>query len=418
MAIGYACVHIGSEATKLSTLRLANASADDFRRMIDKNLNALRVMIQYNADHGIKLFRISSDVIPLGSHPAMTVDWTAEFKETLALLGEQIKAYGIRVSMHPGQYTVLNSPNTEVVKRAVDDLLYHNAFLDALGCDSTHKIILHIGGVYADKPQAMKRFIQTYTKLDERVKARLVIENDDTSYTAADVLFIAEQTGLPVVFDTFHHSLNHADDSLSVYDWVDRCGETWGERDGKQKIHYSQGNQEARGGAHSKTIDVKEFLLFYRGLHHTEIDIMLEVKDKNLSAVKCMLATMEKPPIRLLETEWARYKYLVLSQSAETYQKIRTLLKDKANPQVVPFYAYVDEALAAKETKGAQVNAAQHVWGYVKEAASETEKRQFQTLIEAYLAGKRSRKAVKGFLFRMAKKQEITYLLESLYFYV
>ena len=119
-----------------------------------------------------------------------------------------------------------------------------------------------------------------------------------------------------------------------------------------------------------------------------------------------------------MEAEWARYKYLVLGQSAAIYQKIRTLLKDKADPQVVPFYAYIDEALAVEENKGEQVNAAQHVWGYVNDAASTAEKKQFQSLLEAYRNGSRSLKAVKGFLFRLAKQQEIGYLMESLYFYI
>lgn len=405
MAIGYACVHIGSEATKLSTLRLSTATTDDFRRVIAQNLNALRYMIHYNTDHGIRLFRISSDIIPFGSHPAMTVDWRTEFRETLSGIGEQIRQSGTRISMHPGQYTVLNSPRLKVVENAIADLQYHTAFLDALGCNATHKIIIHIGGVYADKPQAMKRFVENLKGLDACVRARLVIENDDALYTAEDVLNISKQTGLPVVFDIFHHMLNPADGGLSPYDWMHRCAETWDKKDGKQKIHYSQANPKARGGAHSDTIDVQAFLQFYNQLHTKDVDIMLEVKDKNLSAIKCILATMENPPIRLLEKEWARYKYQVLGQSAAVYQKLRALLKMKTELQVVSFYAYIDEAMAADENKGEQINAAQHVWGYVNEGASTTEKRQFQAVIEAYRAGGRSLKAVKSFLFRMTKSR-------------
>ena len=266
-----------------------------FGAVITQNLNALREMIRYNADHGILLFRISSDIIPFGSHPAMPLDWQAEFREALSGIGEQIRQSGIRVSMHPGQYTVLNSKRPAVVENAIADLKYHTAFMDALGCDATHKMIIHIGGVYADKPQAMKRFAENLKGLDERVRARLVIENDDTLYTVEDTLSIASQTGLPVVFDIFHHMLNHKKSSLSPYDWIDRCAETWGEKDGRQKIHYSQANPKARSGAHSDTIDVQEFLRFYNQLHQRDVDIMLEVKDKNLSAIKCILATMENP---------------------------------------------------------------------------------------------------------------------------
>lgn len=419
MAIGYACVQAGGEAARLSALRLANASPDNLRRVTQNNLRALRAMIQYNAVHQIRLFRISSDIVPFASHPAVeNVDWRTEFKETLLLIGEEIKNNGIRVSMHPGQYTVLNSPDARVVHNAVEDLRYHSALLDALGCDTAHKIIVHIGGVYADKPLAMKRFVQNYTALDERIKARLVIENDDTSYTAEDVMQISELTGLPVVFDYFHHQLNHTENSPSPFDWIARFAQTWGEADGRQKIHYSQGNPNAAGGAHSQSIDVAEFLAFYNGLPREKPDIMLEVKDKNLSAVKCILATVEHLRVSELEKEWARYKYLVLGKSAAIYNQIRALLKDKASPNAVLFYQLIDEALAMGETKGAQVNAARHVWGYVRKEASAAQQKRFQTLLDAYANDVKSLKALKSFLFGLAKRQQIKYLLDSLYFYL
>ena len=412
-------MHIGSEKTKLSALRLASASQDNVRRVIESNLNALTAMLQYNAEHAIGLFRISSDIIPLASHPAMRVDWQAEYKDTLARIGRLIRENGIRVSMHPGQYTVLNSPKAEVVRNAVEDLRYHCAFLDALGCDAAHKIIVHIGGMYADKAQAMRRFVQNFAALDDCIKKRLVIENDDTSYTVDDALEIARQTGLPIVFDAFHHILNHGNGNQSVFEWIDRCGMTWGERDGRQKIHYSQANPQAESkGAHSRTINLGEFLAFYQNLHSRDIDVMLEVKDKNLSAVKCILATKDSLKIQELEAEWARYKYLVLGQSAGIYNAIRLLLKDKNHPSPLAFYALIDEALAMPENKGAQVNAAQHVWGYVRKAAGESRQKQFETLLAAYQNNTRSLQAVKNFLFRLAKEQGSEYLEDSLYFYV
>lgn len=58
--------------------------------------------------------------------------------------------------MHPGQYTVLNSPDDTVVERAVEDLRYHTRFLDAMGLGQENKTILHVGSVYGNK---------TYTRL-------------------------------------------------------------------------------------------------------------------------------------------------------------------------------------------------------------------------------------------------------------
>ena len=114
MRIGYACVHIGSEKTKLRSLRLKNADEKSLRNVISDNLDALERIIEYNKDNDIKLYRISSDIIPFGSHPDNAYDWQAQFSEKLRQIGEMITKAGIRVSMHPGQYTVLNSPNEDI----------------------------------------------------------------------------------------------------------------------------------------------------------------------------------------------------------------------------------------------------------------------------------------------------------------
>jgi len=418
MSIGYACIHIGSENTKMSSIRLKNASEDNLRRIISKNLDALESIINYNIHNEIKLFRISSDIIPLGSHPLNTIKWWVEYENRLASIGNLIKKANIRVSMHPGQYTVLNSINSDVVGRAIKDLEYHCRFLHSLGCDQSCKIVLHIGGIYSDKQASMERFISNYKRLNIHVKNRLVIENDDKSYSIEDVLMIFQRTGIPVVFDNLHHSLNKSSESLSVYDWIDKCKKTWTSKDGKQKIHYSQQNINGVRGAHSNTIKSYDFLRFYNGLHSKDIDIMLEVKDKNLSAKKCILLTDEKLKIQELENEWAKYKYFVLSRSAQTYNAIRNLLKDKTNPSAMSFYKLLENAQLCDEDVGAEINAAQHVWGYVKKDASERDKKRFNKLINEYRIGSRSLNAVKKLLFKLAKEQSIGYLLDSLYFYI
>jgi UV DNA damage endonuclease len=64
--------------------------------------------------------------------------------------------------MHPASITVLNSPDDLIVKRAVADLEYHCRFLDSLGLDGEHKIILHLGGVYGNRSSAMNGFIHNF----------------------------------------------------------------------------------------------------------------------------------------------------------------------------------------------------------------------------------------------------------------
>ncbi len=418
MAIGYACIHIGSEMTKLSRIRLANASEENLRRIITANLDAMKDIIQYNIENDIKLFRISSDIIPLGSHPEIQYKWWEDYQDQLRFLGNKIKNANIRVSMHPGQYTVLNSPNEEVFKRAAADLAYHCSFLDVLGSDATCKIVLHIGGAYADKKEAIKRFVQKYHNLDSRIKNRLVVENDDKIFNIEDVLYISEQTGLPVVFDYLHHETNSPQRDLSAYDWIEVCSETWGNTDGRQKIHYSQSDSSLARGAHSKHIRPQEFMQFFNSLRNKDIDLMLEVKDKNLSAVQCILLTNPNLKIRSLEREWARYKYFVLGRSVSIYNDIRKQLNDKSHPNAMRFYSYIDKALSLNEDIGAEINAAQHVWGYVSKKTEQINRIRFHLMLDEYKCGKRTLKTIKNFLFRIAKQQKVNYLLESLYFYL
>lgn len=289
MNIGYACLTYDVPGTKLRTCMMKNATPDVLRSLIDSNLAALDKILDYNRQNGIKLFRISSDTIPFGSHPVNTVKWWAEFHDQLAALGQKARTQGIRLSMHPGQYTVLNSPDPGVVARAVEDLQYHGRFLDALGLGTEHKIILHVGGIYGDKPAAVQRFIQQYRGLEPHIHRRLVIENDDRQYSIADVLAICESESIPVVFDNLHHQVK-SDNTRSEMEWVAACRSSWKAADGPQKIHYSQQDHSKRAGSHSATIDVAEFLQFYACLPDRDMDIMLEVKDKNLSAIKCIAA--------------------------------------------------------------------------------------------------------------------------------
>ncbi len=418
MKIGYACVHIGSEQTRMRSLRLKNADEDNLRRVTAGNLDALERILKYNAENAIKLYRISSDIIPFGSHPANTFDWQTKFSDKLRLIGDMIIKAGIRVSMHPGQYTVLNSPNEETALRAVEDLNYHCAFLDSLGCGKDCKIVLHAGGAYGDKSASLRRFAERYKRLIESVKGRLVIENDDRTYNIADILEISDITGVPVVFDNLHNELNSPGKVVTANEWIDKCAKTWKNEDGIQKIHYSQQALNGRRGAHSDFIKTDVFLKFYEGLGKRDVDIMLEVKDKNLSAVKCSLLVGGALHVKFLEHEWAKYKYLVLSKSALVYNSLRQLLKDKKSPDAAAFYRLIESALEQQKDIGAGINAVQHIWGYFKKEATDIEKNKFTVLIREFSEGKTGYKLIKRFLFRMATKYKQEYLLDSLYFYM
>ena len=145
---------------------------------------------------------------------------------------------------------------------------------------------------------------------------------------------------------------------------------------------------------------------------------MLEVKDKNLSAIKCQNATTAVPKTVLLEKEWGRYKYVVLERSPAVYQAIRTLLKDKEAYPVQEFYRLIDTTFAEEPHPGYAENAAAHVWGYFKKHATDAERKRYEKNLANYRNGSGTRTTLKRHLFRLAQKYESEYLLQSLYFYL
>ena len=287
--IGYACINTRLPSPN-RTCRLRNATPEKILELASDNLAALQQILEWNVAHGIELFRITSDVIPFGSHKINKVPWGRLLGAQCGRLGQYIRDKRLRVSMHPGQFTVLNSPRPEVMESSVKELHYHAEFLDALGIDDGHKIVIHLGGIYDDKTQSLSRFIRTYKTLSRRVKARLVIENDERCYSIADVLSTANAIGAPAVFDVFHHRWNPGFQGRSLRSIIQMAAGTWRQRDGRAKIHYSNQWPGKPPGTHSKSISLVRFEEFYRKIDDLDLDVMLEVKDKERSLLKIMRA--------------------------------------------------------------------------------------------------------------------------------
>lgn len=414
MSIGYASLTVHVRNTTYKTCRMNSCTDDKLRDIITHNLTSLEHTIEYNIKNDIHLYRISSDLIPFGSSPVNQINWLCEFSEEFKRIAEKIRAGKVRISMHPGQYTLLNTPNQDILNRSIEDLWYHTRLLEALGGNQTNKIILHVGGIYQDKEEAMKRFIKVYHSLPQAIKNHLVIENDERSYTIFDCLKLHEATGVPVVYDNLHHALNHDEVKTDAF-WIEACRKTWKVTDGVQKVHYSQQHQTKQPGAHTDTIDIKTFEAYYLSLQEIP-DIMLEVKDKNLSAIKCINCFERLPQIKHLEQEWSMYKYQVLATSPRGYQEIRNLLKEKSTYPCIEFYQLLDEALATPPTVKGNVNTLQHIWGYFKQIATSNEKETFKRLLQQYINGTISITRPKTFLIKLTNQYENAYLQQSTFF--
>ena len=134
----------------------------------------------------------------------------------------------MRVSMHPGQYTVLSSPDQRIVDAAQADLVFHARLLDALGLDMRHKIVIHVGGAYSDKAATLERWSAAFLNLPLHVRARLILENDERLFGVEDVLTASAASGVPVVLDVLHHRVYagpDADDALA--DLMRAAARTW-----------------------------------------------------------------------------------------------------------------------------------------------------------------------------------------------
>jgi len=284
MKIGYPCINLSLPCRSSRTFRLASWTEERFLETVKSNLACLKQILEFNAGHNLLLFRITSDLIPFASHPVCTVPWQRYFKQEFAAIGAFVRAKGIRLSMHPDQFTLINSLDESIFERSVRELAYHADVLDLLHLDRTHKIQIHVGGVYDDKAQSMARFISRYRKLPPNVKKRLVIENDDKSYGVADCCAIHAQAGIPVVLDTLHHKIRN--EGESVRDAFVMCSATWNRQDGLPIVDYSTQDIKKRPGSHAETIDPGEFSKFIAATRRLDFDVMFEIKDKETSALK------------------------------------------------------------------------------------------------------------------------------------
>jgi UV DNA damage endonuclease len=294
MKIGYPCINNSILRTCPSTFRLASYSENKLIQIVRGNLVHLSQILNYNFNHGLLFFRISSDLIPFASHPICKLNWFELFQSEFEQIGIFLKEHSIRVSMHPDQFVILNSPNSAIIKSSISELKYHCKVLDAMQLDETAKVQIHVGGVYGNKIEALARFVRTYNTLDKAIRRRLVIENDDHLYDLKDCLELNRQIGIPIVFDSFHHELLSNGDSLKLA--LRKAASTWDkDRDGSPIVDYSSpyiGNDESsikrRKGKHAEQIEAVSFKKFLKETKDLDFDVMLEIKDKEKSALKAL----------------------------------------------------------------------------------------------------------------------------------
>lgn len=251
------------------------------------------------------MYRLPSALAPYASHPELTQfhGQVGECAEELAAIGRVVRERGIRLSSHPGQYTVLNSENPDVRAAAVAELEVQASLLDAMGLGSEAVVVLHVGGSAGGVAAAQERFLAGFEQLSEQARARLVVENDDRSFGVADVVPLAERAGIRVVWDAHHHRC-HDPAGLAPADALTAALATW-PADQTPKVHYSSPRldveeRRVRKGrrverrlvlpelrAHADLIEPTGFEAFLReSAGMRDFDVMLEAKAKDLALLR------------------------------------------------------------------------------------------------------------------------------------
>lgn len=264
---------------KLATLQ--KRGLEKVTEIYKENLDTTSSIVKYCKNSGIKFYRVG-DIFPFSTHDELiNFDYIQYFDNDIYELGQLIKFTDTRISIHSSPYCILNSSNPNTVKKAVRELKHHAKFMNTMELNPSNRAVVHVGGADGGKDKAKKRFIENFNSLPQNIKDRVVLENDDKTFSFKDVEDIHKQTGVPIVIDIFHHRV-HNPEGLEEVEALTRACKTWKEGE-TPEIHFSCQEPEKAKGSHSATLDLQVFLSFLQKVAHLSFDVMLEVKDTHQS---------------------------------------------------------------------------------------------------------------------------------------
>ena len=289
MNLGYACINTGLSANKIMTNRTMRRKTfeakglDYVSELALANIKDLETIVKWNNEHRIKLFRLSSQIFPWSDDYKLSdLKDDAEICDRMFNIGNIATQAGQRLTMHPGPYNCLASPNQKVVEKTIRELNCHSEQFNMMGFEPSpyNKINIHVGGAYGDKESTLERFCMNFYSLRDDTQKRLVIENDDSpnEFSVYDLYYgVYKEIGIPITFDYFHHKFNTG--NLTEEEALKMAARTWPEGV-TQCCHYSESrrkeklDESIRPQAHSDIIYDK---IDTYGL---EPDIVIEAKLK------------------------------------------------------------------------------------------------------------------------------------------
>jgi UV DNA damage endonuclease len=270
------------------------------------SIQYLLAIFSYCEEKQIRMYRMSSDIAPYATHPDLPQfhRQIRECRGELRALGDEARRLDLRLSMHPSQFVVINSPDDEIVRKSIWDLKSQADLLDCMQLGPDAVLVIHAGGSYGDPQASIERWVRSYERLPTAVRRRLVLENDDTRFPAANVLWAHERTGVPLVFDLQHFwCLNP--ERLPLRETFERFLRSW-PTGVRPKMHFSSPRTEMRKlerinrstgkketflqapiwTGHADFNHPFEFISFMRQMADLEFDVMLEAKAKDLALLR------------------------------------------------------------------------------------------------------------------------------------
>ena len=268
---------------------------------LSRSIELLHDVFDYLDETDVRVFRLSSSTVPYGTHPDLPgLDYrsqVAECEADVAALGAKALAYGLRLSTHPGQYTVLNSRDAAVAEKALADVEQDALLLDALGQGRDAVVVVHVGGAYGDRAAALDRWSRAFERLSERAKRRIVVEHDDTAFDLGDALELHRRVGVPVVFDYHHHRCRPWATASRLDELIGVAAGTW-PAGMRPKLHVSSPRTELRIVGRGKAARAVAPLVGQHSDYPSpwdvadvlraapcSVDVMLEAKAKDLAVL-------------------------------------------------------------------------------------------------------------------------------------
>jgi UV DNA damage endonuclease len=257
------------------------------------NLERTLRVLHYCIAHELPLYRMSSSIVPLATHPEAAWDYLKKTKQECKEIEKLVKKHNLRTSMHPNQYTLFTSPRPEVTVNAVKDMQYHYDLLKGMGIEDRSYINIHVGGAYGDKETALERFYENIRMLPSDVKSRMTLENDDKTFTTEETLEVCEKEGVPLMFDYHHYKANLGDTPLEQL--LPRFVQTWKNTGRPPKVHLSSPKDEKAYRSHHDFVSLDYVLPFFKMMSEftDELDVMIEAKQKDRAALQ-LINELEK----------------------------------------------------------------------------------------------------------------------------